>query len=104
MTGSPAEISAAEVEVRASRAKFFATLNELHERVRPQTLVRERVDLMRTRAGEIADETFEAARAQPGMAGAIGAGAALLLFRRPIVRLVRRLFFKRHETGADLTG
>lgn len=86
---------AAQHEVERARARLGATVNELHDRLRPNTLMRDGVDRIRARGSELADDALDAARENPGMAGAVGAGAVLLVLRRPLGRLARRIFSRR---------
>ncbi len=93
-----ATIAGAKIEVERARARLKATADELHDRLKPDTLMREGVDRLRVRSGALADEVIEVARARPGLIGGVGAGMLLLWLRRPIGRLGRRLFFRKRET------
>ena len=98
MTDAPSNIAAAKIDVERARARLKATADELHDRLKPNVLMREGVDRLRARSGALADEVMDVARARPGLIGGVGAGMLLLWLRRPIGRLGRRLFFGKDET------
>ena len=98
MTEANDSVAAARIEADRARARLTATVGELHNRLKPDTLVREGVDRLRVRGGELADEVMDVTRARPGLIGGVGAGMLLIWLRRPLGRLGRRLFFTGHET------
>ena len=91
-------VVAARIEVERARARLKATAEELHLRLKPDTLVRQGVDKLCVRGGEVADEVIDVVQARPGLIGGTVAAMLLLWLRRPIARLGRRLFFRKDET------
>lgn len=103
MSARSSDLAKAALDVDRARARLTASVNELHGRLKPVVLVREGVDRLRMRSGELADEVMDVARARPGLIGGVGAGMLLLWLRRPIGRLGRRLF-GRDETARPTGG
>ena len=104
MSDSVKDIAAAQARATAAREDLVATLGEIQARLQPKTLIHEGLDKIKERGTQIADETMDAARAKPALAGTIAGAAVLFVARRPIARLLGRLFFRRTETEAGLTG
>lgn len=99
MTDNPDSVAIAKIKAERARARLNETVSELHERLKPDVLVREGVDRLRVRSSELADEVMDVARARPGLIGGVGGSMLLLWLRRPLGRLGRRLFFSSDETS-----
>lgn len=88
----------ARVEALEAHARLTGTIAEIRARLQPDLLARRGIDRLQERASEVAHSTVDAARARPAVAGSIGGAALLFLLRRPIARLIGRLFLRRDET------
>ena len=88
---SPA-LLAARAEAELARTRFTDTLGELQHRLAPSTLARNAWDGVRDKGEAVAEQTVEFALEKPAVAGAAAAAVAAFVIRRPIGRLVRRIF------------
>lgn len=87
-----------------ARARFFDTLGEAQERLRPGNLANEAWTGVKSKSAEAAGNAVAAAKKRPGMAALMVGGLALFLARKPVGRavggLVSRRRRKRNETKA----
>jgi hypothetical protein len=101
MSGTKADVARAQAEARAARERIDQTLTILRMRLDPRVRARETWADVRERGQELGDDAVEFAYERPTIiASAAGAGAFLLL-RRPIFRLVRRLFVRKRRPKWD---
>lgn len=94
-------LEAAAIEAQAARARLMETMHELQARLDPPRLIDEAVTTAKSGALGLVEQARDAAFRRPGVAFAIGAGAALLVLRRPLRRLFRRKRAKPVETERE---
>jgi hypothetical protein len=101
-------LDSAKAAAEAARARLFATAQEIQGRLEPQTLLDEAVGTVREQSAKLARTAGDTARERPGMVGAAAAAGALLVLRKPLMRLGKRLFGRRKreddETEDDAAG
>ena len=89
MSNGPApdvvEIEQAKRNAAVAKARAQTTANALKQRLSPKTLAADAKETVRERTGAVGD----AARQRPGAVGAAAGVAALILFRKPVGRLLR---------------
>ena len=90
----------ARLKVARARARAIETSQEIKARLAPQTLAHNAWEKVRVTGEELADRSAETARAHPIATTAAGTAAAALILRRPIWRVVKRLF-GRSKRGAN---
>lgn len=89
------EAEAAALEARARLVRTFA---EVQERLDPRNLMNDAWRGIRKRSDEIVDEAVDLARRKPLAVGAVLAGIALFVARRPAARTLGRLLARRRAT------
>ena len=95
MSGTAQEVTRAEHAATAARARLMTTIGEIQDRLQPRELVREGVDRLRERGEDLAEQTVATVRANPAATATAGGALALFLLRRPLGRLVGRLFSRK---------
>ena len=96
-------VRTARAEADAARARLQASAAEAKYRLSPSTIanhvigdVKERtgvaLDVARDRTGVAAGQSAAIARERPALAGTAAGVVTVLLIRKPLVRLLRRLF------------
>lgn len=101
MTDAEKDYAEARLKVALARARALDTGNELKEQLAPQSIAHRALSKVRTAGEDLADRGMEAVRANPAPAAGIGVAAAALLFRRPLLRGVRRLFSRKAAPKND---
>jgi len=94
----------AQDAARDARTRLAETVGEIKARLSPSVLVAQARDKAKEEAVELGERAMETARKQPLFAGLTGGAVLLLLFRKPIGRLIGRVFSKRSETAGPATG
>lgn len=94
------ELLAAEAQVHAARARMFATLGEVQERLKPTNLAQNAVESAAQGVASTARKGAEIVRSRPLAAAAIAGTVGLVFARGWIADLLRR----RHETPAAAEG
>jgi ElaB/YqjD/DUF883 family membrane-anchored ribosome-binding protein len=89
------DLGAAEAQSAAARAQLGDTLDGIKQRLAPASLLDEAIDGVKTRSADLAETASNAVRDYPGTTAAGAAGFALLVARRPVTRLLRRLFSRK---------
>jgi hypothetical protein len=91
----------ARSEAVAARARFFETLGEAQQRLKPGSLAGEAWSGVKNKSAEAAGNAVEAVKQRPGTVALVLGGLALFLARKPIRRaatgLVARRRNKRNE-------
>ena len=90
-------------EAAAARARFFDTLEEAQQRLRPGNLANEAWTGVKDKTSEAAGNAVEAVKSRPKTVALVLGGLALFLARRPIGRaatgLVSRRRRRRNQDG-----
>jgi len=94
----------AQAAARDARTRLVDTVAEIKARLSPSVLADQARAKVRDEATEIGERAMAAARARPTTTGLAGGAVVLLLFRKPIGRLISRMFSKRRETAGPATG
>jgi ElaB/YqjD/DUF883 family membrane-anchored ribosome-binding protein len=81
----------AKTAALAARDRLHGTVAIVRDRLNPKTLSREAIDKAKQTASDAASDAINAAKARPALTLGILAGAALVLFRKPVIGVVRRL-------------
>lgn len=89
------KLDEAETDVAAARARLSVTVEDIQARLAPSQLLDDAVIVIKTRSTDLAESVSEVVRDRPGTVAASAAGVALLLARRPIARLVGRIFSRK---------
>jgi ElaB/YqjD/DUF883 family membrane-anchored ribosome-binding protein len=87
-------------EADAAKARLMSDVDELKARLAPGKLASEAVQTAKNKSIFAADGAVTAAKQKPGVAAGIGAGALVLLARKPLFRAVASLF-RRKRSGDD---
>lgn len=82
------EIEQAKRNAAVAKARVQTTANALKQRLSPKTLAADAAETVRERTGAVGD----AARQRPAAVGAAAGVATLILFRKPVGRLLRLAF------------
>ena len=102
MSAAPdARIRAAAARAAAAKARLSATAGEIQRRLSPDDVLRGAVDSVREKSAGLAEDALAAAKSNPAATAGAAAGVAAFAMRRPIGRLVRKLFSRRNESGAS---
>jgi len=86
---STPRLLAAEGEVRAARARLFATLGEMQARLRPANLAQDAVQAVTQRAASAARTGTAAVRRRPLAVAAVAGAIGLVMARGWIMDLLR---------------
>ncbi len=86
------KLDEAEQQVAVARAQLLGTVESIQARLAPSHLLEDAIDGIKTRSGILAESAGQVVRDRPVATAAGAAGVALLLARKPIARIVRRLF------------
>jgi len=97
-------LAQAQESAREARTRLANTISDIRARIQPDVLAREGMDKLRERGNALVHDATEAARARPTVVGTAIGAALLLILRKPIARLIGRLFFRRDETEARATS
>ena len=91
------EVLAARARVDACRRQLQETVQEARSRLAPSTIASNAIGSVKTKAGTIADDLrlragdgLKSASRSPITLTAVAAAVGLVLFRRPLQRLLRR--------------
>lgn len=102
MSGTPADISRARLDADRARADLSRTVARIRHRLSPRTIAQDTWEDVRSRTEAAADTAVEVARRRPAATAGIFAGAALFLFRRPLLRFVRSRGRHEEPEGGDV--
>lgn len=91
MPSSARDIEQAKRNAAVARARVQTSLTAVKERLHPKALAANAAQTVKSKTGAIG----ETARKRPLAAGAAAGVAALVLFRKPIGKSLRRLFSRR---------
>jgi ElaB/YqjD/DUF883 family membrane-anchored ribosome-binding protein len=91
-------LATAQENAREARTRLAETVSEIRGRLQPNVLAREGMDRLRERGNALVHDAGDAARERPAVVGSAVGAALLLILRKPIARLIGRLFLKRDET------
>lgn len=81
----------------AARARFFDTLGEAQQRLKPGNLANEAWTGVKNKSAAAAGNAVAAAKKRPGTVALVLGGLALLLARKPIARGVSSLVSRRRR-------
>lgn len=85
----------AKSEAVAARVRFFDTLGETQQRLKPGSLASEAWTGVKSKSAEAAGNAVEAAKQRPGTVALVLGGLALFLARKPLGRAASGLFSRR---------
>jgi hypothetical protein len=85
---SASEIEQAKRNTAVARARVQTSVGALKERLHPKALAADAAETVRAKTSAVGDR----ARQRPVAAGAVAGVAALILFRKPLGKVLRRLF------------
>ncbi len=88
-------------EADAAKARLMSDVDELKARLAPAKLASDAVQAAKDKSIVAADGTVAAVKNKPGMAAGIGAGAVVLLARKPLFRAVTGLFRRKKRDVSD---
>jgi len=94
----------AQDAARDARTRLADTVAEIKARLAPGVLAGQAREKVKEEAVELGERAMDAARARPTLAGLSAGAVFLLLFRKPLGRLIGRVFSKRSETTGPATG
>lgn len=100
MSAAKIRIAAARGEAEAARDRLAATIEEIKHRLAPRTLAQDAWAGAKEKGTEVADQTLAAAKERPALVAGVATGAALLIARKPLWRLVAGLFDRSEKTEA----
>lgn len=95
------DVKLAEARVTEARSRLTGTVGDIQRRLHPQLLLRTAWDGVRETSVSLADDAVETAKARPGAAAGVAGVVAALALRRPLGRLVRRVFSRKRKTPAE---
>jgi hypothetical protein len=104
MSESKDSLKQAQDAARDARTKLADTFGEIKARLQPSVLVREVQEKMKEEAVDLGERAVAVAREKPNMVGLTVGAVVLLLFRKPLGRLLGRVFSRRRETTDPATG
>jgi len=87
----------AKSEAIAARARFFDTLGETQQRLKPGTLANQAWTGMKDKTAEAAGNAVEAVKKRPTTVALVLGGLALFLARRPIGRAASDMVSRRRR-------
>jgi hypothetical protein len=87
----------AKSDAVAARARFFETLDEAQERLKPGNLANQAWTGVKDRTAEAAGNAVEAVKSRPKTVALVLGGLALFLARRPIGRAASGLVSRRRR-------
>jgi hypothetical protein len=85
----------AEVDLTIAKARLAGTFDDIKRRLTPTNLLDEAISSAKTKSADLAESAGEVIRDRPAAAAAGVTGVVLLIARRPIVRLIRKLFSRK---------
>ncbi|HTU12613.1 MAG TPA: hypothetical protein VMG08_17110 [Allosphingosinicella sp.] len=85
----------------AARARFFDTLGEAQQRLKPGNLAGEAWSGVKSKGAEAAGNAVEAVKERPGTVALVLGGLALFLARKPIGRAAGGLVSRRRRKGNE---
>lgn len=94
----------AQDSARDARTRLVETVAEIKARLSPGALAEQAREKVKDEATELGERAVSAARERPAMAGLTIGAIVLLLFRKPLGRLIGRMFSRRSETADPATG
>jgi ElaB/YqjD/DUF883 family membrane-anchored ribosome-binding protein len=96
MSDAAPQVKAAAAQAALARARLFATLDELHTRLKPATLAHDAMDSAAQGAASLARKGADAVKARPLASAAVAGTVGLVLARNWIARA----FLGRHARDA----
>lgn len=96
-------LETAQDAARDARTKLVDTIAEIKARLAPSTLAREAKEKIRDEATAFGERAMSTAQERPALAGLTIGGVILLLFRKPIGRLLGRVFSRRTSSAGQAT-
>jgi len=89
----------AKSDALAARARFFGTLDEARERLKPGNLANEAWTGVKDKTAEAAGSAVEAVKQRPKTVALVLGGLALFLARKPIGRAAAKVVSRRRRKG-----
>jgi hypothetical protein len=103
------EVKAKEAEANAAKERFMGTLHTLQYRLSPKTIANDVKESVKEKASDaanaglnVANQGVATARARPAAAAALAVPLVIFLLRKPIARVLSRLF-DRSDAGEPAT-
>jgi len=91
----------AKREAVAAQARFWATLGEAQQRLRPASLAGEAWSGVKGKSADLAGGAIEAVKRRPATVSLVLGGLAIFLARAPIKRAVTRLISGGDDDGNE---
>jgi hypothetical protein len=98
---SDEQVASARLEAVAARERLLGSVHELQSRLAPRTIAEEAWDNVRERGSAIAASAAETVVERPVAAGAAAIGVAAFFARKPLTRLVCRLFRGKRDSDGE---
>lgn len=100
MTVPDPKLLRAKGEAVLAKDRLMATVHEVQERLAPKTIARNAWEGVRDKGEAVAEQTVDLARRKPALP--IAAGGAIVAFavRRPVGRLLGRIFGRKPKPDA----
>jgi ElaB/YqjD/DUF883 family membrane-anchored ribosome-binding protein len=93
------EIDQSKARAQLAQEKLKSTVSALRARLSPRALTMEVASDVGNRLKEAASDTIERVKSRPTLTIGVVAGAALLLFSKPIIGAVKRLTKETEHDG-----
>jgi hypothetical protein len=104
MSSTEDSLKEAQEAARDARTKLADTFGEIKARLQPSVLIREAQEKVKEEAVDLGERAVAVAREKPNTVGLSIGAVILLLLRKPLGRLLGRVFSKRSETTGPATG
>ena len=98
---SIADLQQAKSEAIAARARFFDTLGETQQRLKPGNLANKAWTGVKDKTAEAAGSAVEAVKSRPKTVALVLGGIALFLARKPIGRAATKVASRRRRKGNE---
>ena len=93
------EIDQSKTNALRAQQRLKSTVSALRARLSPRALTKEVASDVGTRLKDAASDTIERVKSRPALTIGVVAGAALLLFSKPIIGAVKRLTKETEHDG-----
>lgn len=91
MSADAADLARMKREALVARSRMNSTLGAVKQRLAPSTLAEQAREKMRLTTSAVTQKASAAVRSRPNTVAAVAAAAGLILFRKPVGRLLKAL-------------
>ena len=91
MSADSPQVAAARIQAVKARAQLMQTAHALQQRLSPAVLAQNAWEGAKSKGADLAEDTVDAVRKRPAIAGGIVAALALFLAREPLIGAAGRL-------------